>query len=66
MAWALWLYCWARKAICVWRGWTRASTGAGGSLPVRAQARLLGADGFLAVWQQERRRNSLARAAESA
>jgi predicted ATPase len=53
IAWALWLYCWARGAIGVWRGWTRAATGAGGSLPLRVRARLLGADGFLAVWQQD-------------
>jgi hypothetical protein len=53
MAWALWLYCWARGAIGVWRRWTRAATGAGGSLPLLARARILGADGFLAVWQQD-------------
>jgi predicted ATPase len=53
VAWALWLYCWARGALGVWRGWTRAASAAGGSLPVRARARLLGADGFLAIWQQD-------------
>ena len=53
VAWALWLYCWARGALGVWRGWTQAASAAGGSLPVRARARLLGADGFLAVWQQD-------------
>ena len=53
VAWALWLYCWARGALGVWRGWTRAASAAGGSLPVRARARLLGADGFLAMWQQD-------------
>ena len=51
LAWALWLYCWARGAIGVWRGWTRAATGA--SLPVHARARLLGADGFLGIWEQD-------------
>ena len=53
VAWALWLYCWARGALGVWRAWTQAASAAGGSLPVRARARLLGADGFLAVWQQD-------------
>ena len=53
LAWNLWLYCWARGALSVWRGWTRAASTGGGSLPVRARARLLGADGFLAMWQQD-------------
>jgi hypothetical protein len=53
MAWALWQYCWARGALSAWRGWTRAASDGAGTLPVRARARLLGADGFLAVWQQD-------------
>ena len=53
VAWALWLYCWARGALGVWRGWTRAASAGAGALPVRARARLLGADGFLAMWQQD-------------
>ena len=53
LAWTLWLYCWARGALSVWRGWTRAASAGVGSLPVRARARLLGADGFLAIWQQD-------------
>jgi predicted ATPase len=53
LAWSLWLYCWARGALSVWRGWTRAASAGVESLPVRARARLLGADGFLAMWQQD-------------
>jgi len=53
VAWALWLYCWARGAIGVWRGWTRAASAGAGALPDRTRARLLGADGFLAMWQQD-------------
>jgi predicted ATPase len=53
MAWSLWLYCWSRGALSVWRGWTQAASSGKGTLPVRARARLLGADGFLAVWQQD-------------
>jgi predicted ATPase len=53
VAWALWLYCWSRGAIGVWRDWTRAASASAGALPVRARARLLGADGFLAMWQQD-------------
>ena len=53
VAWALWLYCWARGALSVWRGWTRAASGGDGTLPVSARARLMGADGFLAMWQQD-------------
>jgi tetratricopeptide (TPR) repeat protein len=53
LAWSLWLYCWARGALSTWRGWTRAASADVGSLPVRARARLLGADGFLAMWQQD-------------
>jgi hypothetical protein len=53
IAWALWLYSWARGALGVWRAWTRAASATGASLPVRARARLLGADGFLAIWQQD-------------
>ena len=53
LAWSLWLYCWARGALSVWRGWTRAASAGVGSLPVRTRARLLGADGFLAMWQQD-------------
>jgi predicted ATPase len=53
LAWALWLYCWARGALGVWRGWTRAASAGAGALPARARARLLGADGFLAMWQQD-------------
>ena len=53
IAWALWLYCWARGALGVWRAWTRAASATGASLPVRARVRLLGADGFLAIWQQD-------------
>jgi predicted ATPase len=53
VAWSLWMYCWARGALSVWRGWTRAASAGVGSLPVKARARLLGADGFLAMWQQD-------------
>jgi predicted ATPase len=53
VAWALWLYCWARGALGVWRAWTRAASAGAGTLPIRARARLLGADGFLAMWQQD-------------
>jgi tetratricopeptide (TPR) repeat protein len=53
MAWALWLYCWARGAIGVWRGWTRAAAAGAEALPDPTRARLLGADGFLAMWQQD-------------
>jgi predicted ATPase len=53
VAWALWLYCWARGALNVWRGWTRAAAAGAESLPDRARARLSGADGFLAMWQQD-------------
>jgi predicted ATPase len=53
VAWSLWLYCWARGALGVWRGWTRAASTGAGTLPIRARARLLGADGFLAMWQQD-------------
>jgi predicted ATPase len=53
VAWALWLYCWSRGALGVWRGWTRAASAGAATLPVRARARLLGADGFLAMWQQD-------------
>jgi predicted ATPase len=53
VAWALWLYCWTRGALSVWRGWLRAASDDGGTIPIRARARLLGADGFLAVWQQD-------------
>jgi len=53
VAWALWLYCWSRGAIGVWRDWTRAASTGAGTLPAQARARLLGADGFLAMWQQD-------------
>ena len=53
VAWALWLYCWARGALGVWRAWTRAASAGADGLAVRARARLLGADGFLAMWQQD-------------